>query len=174
MNDSANHRPEQHLSTKDKRFLGLLESWLESKPEILVLIRYSRAAGNKDFQFFSSFAVLSDRLSHLSPSTGVTAFGQRRLPVRGIVDEAFIVECLNKIPDRTEFLVLDIEPRTTSGEPCPHHVAGESQMDLREALEELRGRRVAVGPYPIFWDESPDVVSGIVPDENGAVTPGVY
>jgi hypothetical protein len=55
--------------TTDLKFLGTLESWLQSQPEILVLIRYSHAAGSRDFEFFSSFQSLSDR---------IRAFAKRR------------------------------------------------------------------------------------------------
>jgi hypothetical protein len=40
-------------------------AWLRGLPEILVLIRYPRAAGNKDFEFFASFGTLSIRIWQL-------------------------------------------------------------------------------------------------------------
>jgi hypothetical protein len=56
-----------YASATDPKLLGTLESWLRDPPEILVLIRYSRAAGNKDFEFFSSFDTLSNRTRQLPP-----------------------------------------------------------------------------------------------------------
>jgi hypothetical protein len=55
-----------------------------------------------------------------------------------------------------------------------HNEAGESHAELREALEESRGTPVAVGPYPSRLEDSDDVASAIVPDENGIVRIGVY
>jgi hypothetical protein len=39
-------------STTDKKFLNSLEDWLRSQSEIMILIRDSRAAGSKSFEFF--------------------------------------------------------------------------------------------------------------------------
>lgn len=61
-------------SATDPTFLGTLETWLRAQPEILVLFRYSAAAGAKDFEFFSSFEALSSRIRRLPSSTFVTAF----------------------------------------------------------------------------------------------------
>src|SRR5689334_10954464 len=99
-------------SATDPGFLGTLESWLSRLPEILVLIRYSAAAGSKDFEFFSSFGVLSNRIHQLPPRTSIIAFRQPQLPLRGVVDEGFIADCLSRVPDGSEFLVLEIAPRT--------------------------------------------------------------
>jgi len=49
-------------STTDKEFLKTLEDWLGSQSEIMILIRYSRAAGSKAFELFTSFARRKERL----------------------------------------------------------------------------------------------------------------
>jgi hypothetical protein len=163
-----------YASATDPKFLGTLESWLRDLPEILVLIRYSHAAGNKDFEFFSSFGTLSSRIRQLAPRTSVVAFRQPQLPLRGLVDECFISSCLSRIPDGSEFLVLETTRRAYGEMSWFHNESGESHGELREALEESRGTPVAVGPYPPQLEDSDDVVSAIVPDENGIVRPGVY
>jgi hypothetical protein len=38
-------------SATGEEFLKTLENWLDSQTEVLVLIRYSRAAGDKSFEF---------------------------------------------------------------------------------------------------------------------------
>jgi hypothetical protein len=163
-----------HASSTDTEFLNTLESWLNNLSQILVLIRYSAAAGNKDFEFFSSFEDLSKRISQLPPSTYIIAFRQMQLPLRGIVDEAFIASCLSHIPDGLEFLVVETVPRTYGGKSSFHHEAGETHAELRDALESLRGSPVAVGFYPPWLADTDDVVSAIVPDENGSASVGVY
>ena len=55
-------------SATDREFLSTLQNWLRARPEILVLIRYSRAAGSKDFEFFSSFEALTTRFGQLNGS----------------------------------------------------------------------------------------------------------
>jgi hypothetical protein len=164
-----------HASAIDPKFLGTLESWLRGLPEIFVLIRYSAAAGNKDFEFFSSFETLSKRLRQLPPSTSITAFRQPQLLLRGLVDECFIASCLSAIPDGSEFLALEMTRRAYGEHSLFHWEAGESHAELRETLEHSRGTPVAVGPYPPFWlEDSDDLVSAIVPDVNGIARIGIY
>lgn len=67
-------------STADKKFLKVLEDWLRDQSEIMILVRYSRAAGGKSFEFFSSFAALRKRLVLLKAETNVIAFRKPQLP----------------------------------------------------------------------------------------------
>ena len=163
-----------HALATDPNFLGTLERWFSSLPEMLVLIRYSRAAGRKDFEFFSSFGALSTRIHQLPPSTSITAFKQPQLPLRGVVDEGFIATCLSRVPYGSEFLVLETEHRAYGKNLWFHWEAGETHRELLEALEGSRGAPVAVGPYPPWLGDTDDVVSAIVPDEDGQVRLGVY
>jgi hypothetical protein len=140
----------------------------------LVLIRYSRAAGSKSFEFFTSFAVLEERLRQLPPETNVIAFRKPQLPLRGIVDDEFIGSCLNSISNGKEFVVVETVPRTAGRASWFHDEAGESHGELREALEDSRGRHVAVGEYPKWLDDGQDVISGYIPDSDGIVRSGAY
>jgi len=162
-----------YVSTTNQKFLATLEDWLQDQDEILLLIRYSAAAGSKEFEFFPSFSKLTERIRKLPPRTCVTAFKQPQLPLRGIIDDSFINNCLKAVSDGSEFLIVETIRRTYGSISSFHYTAGESQAELREELENLRGYTVAVGPYPP-WHDSNDVVSAVVPDENGAVTTGIY
>jgi hypothetical protein len=161
-------------STADAQFLNTVEHWLLGQTEILVLIRYSRAAGSKSFEFFTSFAVLEDRLRQLPPETSVTAFRRPQLLLRGVADDQFIARCLSSIPDGVEFLVVETVRRTAGRASWFHEEAGESHGELRQALEASRGNQVAVGEYPNWTDDSDDVASAYIPDANGALRRGVY
>jgi hypothetical protein len=66
-----------------------------------VLIRYSHAAGSKSFELFHSFSTLREKLSQLPPSTSVIVFKEPQLPLRGMVDDNFIAQCLSFISDGT-------------------------------------------------------------------------
>lgn len=163
-----------YAPTTDQKFLGTLEAWLRDMSEILVLIRYSRAAGSKDFEFFSSFQVLSDRIRELPPLACVIAFKQPQLPFRGVVDDNFIASCLNNIPDGSEYLVVESVRRVYGRMSWFHHASGESHAELRGDLEDSRSASVAVGLYPPWLQDTNDVMSAVVPDERGVVTGGVY
>ena len=163
-----------YVSSTDERFLATLNEWLRSQREILVLIRYSYAGGSKDFEFFSSVESLMERLRSLPPRTCVIAFRQPQLLIRGIVDDGFITTCLSSIQDGSEFLVAETTRCTAGRASWFHHGAGESHAELREDLENLRGRTVAVGLYPPWLEDTGDVISAVVPDELGVVTTGFY
>ena len=161
-------------SAADRQFLKTIEQWLQSQSEILVLIRYSRAGGNKSFELFTSFAVLDERLRELPPESCVIAFRTPQLPLRGVVDDEFVASCLRSMDDGSEFLVTETV-RTSAGRASWfHHEAGESHKELREALEDSRGKHVAVGKYPDWLNDSPDVISAYIPDREGIVRSGVY
>jgi hypothetical protein len=74
----------------------------------------------------------------------------------------------------SEFLLADPTPRIAVRTSWFHEMAGESHDELKAALEDVRGKHVAVGIYPPWREESDEVISGIVPDETGEVRPGVY
>jgi hypothetical protein len=161
-------------ASTDKTFLSKLEQWLLSQPEVLVLIRYANSAGSKSYEFFSSYVLLIERLRQLPPRTSVIVFKQAQLPIRGIVNDAFIEHCLLAIPDGSEFLVVETEKRTYGKASWFHNVAGETHAELCEALEESRGNPVAVGTYPDWLETDSDALSSYVPDMDGTVRCGAY
>lgn len=161
-------------SAAGEEFLKTLENWLDSQPEVLILIRYSRAAGNKDFEFYRSLAALLERLRQLPPETCVTVFRNPQLQVRGIVDDEFISRCLDSVPDGSEYAVVETTPSRLGRFSHFNFSAGESHHELREDLESRRGEPVAVGEYPRWQEESADVISGYVPAQDGSVRQGVY
>ena len=160
--------------TTDPKFLDKLASWFCCQPEMLVLFRFSHAAGSKDFEFFSSLQELSDRMRQLPPRTCIIAFRQPQLPLRGVVDDSFIAKCLSGIPDGSEYLVVETVRRVAGKHSWFHHGAGESHIELRDDLEQSRGVPVAAGLYPPWLEDTDDVISAAVPDEHGVVGPGIY
>lgn len=141
---AVENTPEALPSTADKRFLKSLEDWLHGQSEVMILVRYSRVAGNKSFESYTSFAALTKRLAQLKADTSVTVFRKPQLPLRGYVDEEFIGKCLSFIPARSEFLVQETDPRMATQQWLYRYEAGESHDELRQVLDGLRGRLVAV------------------------------
>jgi hypothetical protein len=163
-----------YVPITDPTFLATTESWFHSQPELLVLIRYWHGAGSKSFEFFSSFQEFSEALSQLPHLACVIVFRQPQLPIRGVVDDAFIAGCLDSIPNGSEYLVTETVRRVIGRASWFHHGEGESHAELREDLEDCRGAPVAAGLYPPWLHESEDVISAVVPDEHGVVKPGGY
>jgi hypothetical protein len=164
----------KYLSSASREFLNEMQDWFKHSSEILVLIRFSRAGGSKSFEFFSSLGALRDRLSSLPPQTNAIAFREPQLQLRGIVDDAFIDWGITAIPNGCEFVVVETVRRQQGSYSWFDDTAGESHIELREALERSRGKPVAVGKYPPWTEDSSNVISCVVPDTDGVITPGVY
>jgi hypothetical protein len=163
-----------YVPIADPKFLATAESWFHSQPELLVLIRYSGAAGSKAFEFFPSFEKFSERLGQLPHLACVIVFEEPQLPIRGVVDDAFIARCLQNIPEGTEYLVTETVQRVIGQMSWFHHAEGVSHAELREDLEDCRGAPVAAGIYPCWFEDSETAISAVVPDEHGVARPGIY
>jgi len=161
-------------ATTDPGFLQTLDSWFLTQPEVLLLIRYSHAAGTREYEFFRSFRDVTERLSKLPHLACITAFKQPQLPIRGVVDDHFIDQCLQNIPDSSEYLVTETVRRVYGRMSWFHYGSGESHTSLREDLEECRGTPVAVGLHPPWLHDTEEIISAVVPDEHGVVRTGVY
>jgi hypothetical protein len=161
-------------STKDPKFRGKLQRWLRKQGEVLVMLRHPYAAGSKDFEFFTAYKDLGERLRKLKPCTWVVVFKEPQLPVRGVVDDALIAACVAHIADGADFLISELTRLTYGRSTWFNWSAGRSHAELRKGLEKLRGTPVAVGHYPPWVKESDVVISAIAPDETGVVRLGVY
>ena len=163
-----------YQSTNDPAFQAKTARWIAERHEVLALIRYSHAAGSKDFEFFDSVEAFAARLRELPPRTCVTVFGERQLPLRGRVNDDLIRQALALVPDGTEFAIVGLE-RVRYGEYAWYpHTTGETSVELGQELREKREELVAVGPYPPWLEDGENVVSAVVPNPDGSVTTGVY
>jgi len=164
----------EYPSSADPTFLDRVAGWIAVRGEILALIRYSHAAGAKDFEFFDTADDFRNRLRGLSPRDCVTVFGRQQLPLRGRVDEDFIRRAVALVPDGAEFLVVGLEPVRYGEASWFPKSAGETHEELRESLRDLHGELVAVGPYPPWLEDGEEVTSAVIPNPDGSVTTGVY
>jgi hypothetical protein len=169
----------EYTSSKDEAFLANVSKLLSSQGEVLVLFRYARAAGNKDFMFISDMQTFRSKLKNLPADTNVIVYGDRQLPLRGQVDSEFIAKAVKFIPEGSEFLILCLEK--TIHDYRPHHYwesfgdsAGETNAELSEALDGYSGRLVAVGLWPPWPDEGNSSCEAYVPDSSGMIRPGPY
>jgi hypothetical protein len=167
-----------HVKTTDPEFLAQIESWINQYGEVLVLLRYPYAAGSRDFVFFHRMEDFHSALQKLGSRTWVIAYGEPQLPLRGQVDDVLIQRALGQIPDGREYLIVCLE-KTVEDYPPRYRreyeeTAGETHEELRESLNELRGRRVGVGLFPPWADESERTIEAFVPDEDGEVRSAAY
>lgn len=153
--------------------VATLDRWFRAQPEILVR-RRGPCSGTEEFEFFSSFEALVERMRTSIPYTWFTVFGKPQLPLRGVVDDNFIAQCLSSIPDGAEYLIVETV-RTVAGKVSWFHdLSGDVKAQLRDDLETSRNAPVAFGLYPPCLEERDDVVHAFTPDADGIVKPGPY
>jgi hypothetical protein len=162
-----------YTPTTAQEVLTTLERWFRKRPEILVRSR-GQASGSEEFEFFSSFGALAERMRSARPYTWFTVFEQPQLPLRGVVDDDFIARCLSSVPDGSEYLFTETVLTVAGTRSWYHNQSGESHAMLRDDLEDSRGRQVAFGFYPPCLEERVDVIHAFTPDAEGVVTAGPY
>lgn len=162
-----------YASITDPQFFETIREWFQNQPEILVLIRVRRG-GSRDFELFTSFETLADRIRELSPGTCVTAFRHLQLPMRGVVDDNFIAKCLRSIPDGSEYLMVETTPTVAGRRSWFHNGDGTTHASLREDLDWSRGNPVAVGLHPPMRSQTGEVIHAVVPEADGIVRAGPY
>jgi hypothetical protein len=64
----------------DVEFLGKVESWFRNQHELLALIRYSHAAGMREFRLFATFQGFSEALRALPHLAWITCFVNTSFP----------------------------------------------------------------------------------------------
>jgi hypothetical protein len=169
----------QLTSVHDQAFLERVRAVIELHGEALILFRYWARAGAKDFMFFNDYDSFCGKLVTMPANTSVIVFGDPQLSLRGYVDEVFVERALEAIPEGTEFLILCMEK--TAHDFHPHHYsetfddsAGETHAELIEELKEFNGRRVALGTWPPWPEDSSGSFGAYVPGDDGVIRPGPY
>jgi hypothetical protein len=160
------------VSTSDEVFRKTVASWLAER-EVLVLIRYSRAGGSKDFVLIDDPAAIEVVLGRLPPEANVLVFREPHLSLRGVVNASFIEMARRERSKWVEYLALQIGADSEK-RPWSCWSAGESDEDLRDTLQDWLGKLVAVGPYPNWLGSEEGILSAIVPGSDGSLRMGVY
>ena len=149
-------RPDRDVSNA---FLRRGGEWLAESEELLVVLRYLRMAGAKDFALCRSVAEFHNLVTAAPQGTDIILCRGRHLSLRGVVKDAFISQALAVIPANAEYLLISTERRPGS----PVSLAScwsDNHDDLREALEDLAGQEVAVGLAPdIMADDGENLTS---------------
>ena len=162
-------------STNDRAFIDTVSKWIADDGEAFVVIRYPNAGGNRDYEHCVDADVFLKRISNLSPATSVVVCRGDHLPLRGIVDDAFVA--LATIPDGDEWLIVGQLPvnygvawwfPTANGD-----THAELETDLRD--DTFFGQSVNAGVAPPWWEGDCDTItSAYVPNPDGSVTPAAY
>ncbi len=132
------------VSTKSEIFSKTLSSWFEEKGEILVLTWYPLSHGY-DLELHQDLDLLKRRIADLEPGRSLSLIKDFYLPIRGIVDHEFIDKALQYIGKNEEFIVLGLEYKDVDRGIKPDFERGDNHAELVEMLNELSGKRIALG-----------------------------
>src|SRR5262245_37163060 len=86
-------------------FIATVHGWLASSGEVLVVLRYLRAAGRKGYALCHSSADFEAIVAEAPPGTDIEVFRERQLPIRGLVTDQFIAEALTAVGTGEEHMV---------------------------------------------------------------------
>lgn len=168
--------------TTDPLFLSEVEGMVKASGEILVGLRYSRAAGQRNIMLFHSFLSFQEHLATLPPPTLVEVYRHYDLPLRGLINDA-LIQAASALLGEAEYLIVYLQPRD-DWRQAEHYDRGagwrgsfqndEGQGKLGEDLRDTLGEQAAIGVYPKWGEESGNLLWAIVPDADGVVRVGVY
>jgi hypothetical protein len=162
-------------SASSPGFRRTVENWLDANPELLVLNRLSRAGGRKDWYLITNIDGLDVILARSRPSDCLTVFAQPHLPHRVIAGDpsaaVLALALLEKTDEAVFGQLVDGDPQLRDAFEA---VPGDEDW-VTEWLSDRPSAPVAFGPYPPFMDPNPAVaIDGLVPNEDGSLTMGVY
>lgn len=163
-----------YQSASSSEFLTVADSWIRSQREVLAMIRFSHAGGNRSYEFFDKFGAFEKRLEELPAKTCVIVFRKQQLPLRGVVDTAFIQEAKQLVQDGEEYLFTELNQTIEGKHSWFRNDSDDSHIQMADDLHESLGARVAFGPFPPWIEDSDTVISAVVPQTNGDVICGVY
>ena len=143
------YRPERDVSD---RFIETVTTWIQAFGEVFIVLRYLRAAGAKDYAFARTAEDFRQLLDVLPIGTDVIVFRDPQLPLRGAVDDDFLVAAQSLIPDGAEYMYVTMEPLTSKdirafGEMGGTHACMEEDLSLHP------GEEIAIGICPRFIED---------------------
>jgi hypothetical protein len=137
------------MSASIDHYLKIAARWLAESDDLLMMSLYG--AGDRDYALCATEEAIrdfQDASGGDSDSSMICLYRGPRLPLRGIVDHAFIRDAVAMVPDNTPCVVVRLTPRTgelLAGNWCDNH------HEIDAELRDERGEPVAFGPLP-DWD----------------------
>jgi hypothetical protein len=165
---------DERRSAVGRVFRRNVVQWLADDGELLVMKRLTRAAGRKDWFLIHTLDDLDTIVSRSRPADCLTVFSGPQLTHRGAADEDAIAAALAVVGRNEESVFGEVVAGDPELADAFAAVPGDEEW-VEDWIRERWQRNIAFGPYPPFLSNDPAVaIDGIVPDEDGSITPGVY
>jgi hypothetical protein len=137
-----------YLSLFTLSTLALLSDWLAQTGELYVDVDLPHSGGGSFSYFVQSMPSFRNLIAQQDwPEIEITVFRNKQFPLRGIVDDSFINQALQHIPDRQSYTILCLKDNYSHA--YGYHDSGNRHESMKIQLEEVRGQDVVVGQDPI-------------------------
>lgn len=148
------YRPERDISDG---YLNTVATWIRESGEVLVILRYLRAAGAKDYGFARTEGEFRRLIDVVPDGTDIIVFRDPQLPLRGVVNDDFISSAQSQIHNGEEYLYVKLEPLTPDDIRAFGEM-GDTHNCMDEDLREHMGDKVAIGLCPPFIEPDNDAM----------------
>jgi hypothetical protein len=172
MNDAV------YVATNDPNLAETLHEALRRSGEMTILQRLTRSAGRRDWFLIESASDITAVLGEGRPHDAFSFFITRQFDARGRLDEELIERLraiLSTMPLNTDELLV---AQRVSGQIRLQDCEGFSSNQIEEFLDWAKGHvgaDVVAGQHPpLLSNNADEVVTAIVPDQEGKVQLGVY
>lgn len=127
-----------------------LKQWFESSSGLLVEAYVPHSGGGGDFYIVTSLAQFDGLVSTSQPGSVLFVLREKPFPLRGIVDDQFILAALSLVSEGSWYLI--------AGPVCfPARVSfladGNSHAELKGDLDKLRGQEIWLSLEPQMPDQ---------------------
>jgi hypothetical protein len=139
---------------------------LDCQLRVLVVVRYSYAAGSKDFILLESMEQFSKLLTQLKERDSVIVVNSFNIVKEGTVDRSFIEDSLLRYPGGASWVLIGPD----NYEYTADWAYAESKSELQEEIEDRIGNVI---DDPDYIREG-SAIDAYIPDSDGTVRPGAY
>jgi len=155
-----------------EQVVTIAAEWIASSGEVLAVARFSRAAGNRDYQLFDDPEAFATWAFSQPPDTNLLVLQDYDLPFRG---RSGLIA--NALPDESEVeWLLMVEGGGFEGRDTAWECWGTAEV--REHLSDYQTECVVAGRMPAWnpavVNHAPDTLSAVVPRGDGTAHRGIY
>lgn len=155
----------------------LVERAFANQESVVLLFRYANCGGAKDYFIARSVSEFQTVLRHGRPKTSITVFFKNNFPICGLADDDLClrsIEFLGEVREQYEGIDLVRTDGTKIELDSQYFVYATTLDEIRDWFQQSRGKPVLVGTMEFWHDNSPQMVTVYVPDDDGVVRPGAY
>lgn len=132
-----------------------LQNWFATEEELFAELYRPHSGAGGDFYRLLAYADYQDLMDKAHPGAILSILRQKQLPIRGIVDDAFISRAIAEITEGDYYIVVG---PGAYPDALDFLGSGNRHEELKDELENIRGTEVWVGPDFVmpnnYWESN--------------------